>query len=126
MSEIGYYRVRLTIKDDERGAIHVSSTLDQTYRLEHSTDDDLGFTDADLVAIRNRGETPQIVKLKAIKIPHYRRVIAQPSRQATRTLCDPELSEVRSECEILIGGGESIMIRSSAFQPVVGRVMPGV
>ncbi len=115
-------RIRLVCTEADRGSIHVKSNLDSTYQLDHRTDEDICFTDSDVVAIQNKRDSPCKITLEAIRLPDGRRALLRPSRQAHIALCDPEVSSVRHRTDVLLGGGETCVLTSSEF---VGRAGGG-
>ena len=119
-------RIRLTCRIGDKNTIHVKSNLDATHKLDHRTDEDLCFTDQDVVCIQNKRESRALITLKAIRLPDGRRAVLRPSRQAHLTLTDPEVSKIRAQAQLVLGGGESCMLTSSEFKGGVGagRMMP--
>jgi hypothetical protein len=113
-------RVRLTCRIGDRRAIHVKSNLDQTYKLEHRTDEDLCFTDQDVVAIQNKRESRCLIVLEVIRAPDGRRILLRPSRSAHIALVDPEVSRIRKTTTLVLGGGETCVLTSSEFKGQVG------
>lgn len=113
-------RIRLVCHEADRGSIHVKSNLDSTYKLDHRTDEDICFTDTDVVAIQNKREDPCQITLEAIRLPDGRRALLRPSRQAHLSLVDPEVSQVRSKISLRLGGGETCMLTSSEFKGQTG------
>lgn len=108
-------RIRLVCKDGERDCIHIKSTLAHTSKLDSTTDIDVAFTDTDLVAIKNITEQPRVVTLEAIRLPDGRQAIFSPSRSAHFKLLDPEVSSVHCARTYPLGGGETLMLRSSEW-----------
>ncbi len=119
-------RVRIVCSDGDRGSIHIKSNLDATYKLDHKTDEDICFTDADVVAIQNKRHDSCRITFEAIRLPDGRRALLRPSRQAHRDIVDPEVSSIRCRVEIVLGGGETCMLTSSEFkgQMTGGAVFP--
>jgi hypothetical protein len=113
-------RVRLTCIEGDRGSIQVKSTLDSTYKMEHRTDDDICFTDDDMVVIQNKRESRCNLTLAVIRAPDGRRVVLRPSRQSHIVLVDPEVSTVRHQHTLQLGGGESCVMTSSEFKGKAG------
>lgn len=112
-------RVRLICNEGDKGSLHVKSNLDSTYKLDHRTDEDICFTDEDVVAIQNKRESPCTIIIEAIRLPDGRRAMLRPSRQPHISLVDPELSEIRNHCTLTLGGGETCMLTSSQFTPKI-------
>ena len=112
-------RIRLTCREGDRASLHVKSNLDSTYKMEHRTDEDISFTDEDVVAIQNKRESDCTVTLEAIRAPDGRRLL-RPSRQAHISLTDPEVSKVRSTYTLTLGGGETCVLTSSEFKGRTG------
>lgn len=113
-------RIRLWCIEGDRGSLQVKSNLDATYKLEHRTDDDICWTDDDVVAIQNKRGTACSIIVSVIAAPEGRRVILRPSRQAHKVLLPPDVSVIRSECELKLGGGETCMLTSSEFKGRTG------
>jgi hypothetical protein len=113
-------RIRITCRIGDRDAIQVKSNLDSTHKLGHRTDEDICFTDADVVAIQNKRESRCLIVLTALRLPDGRRAVLRPSRQAHQTLTDPEVSRIRSSTTLVLGGGETCMLTSSEFKGGVG------
>lgn len=113
-------RVRLTCTEGDRGSLHVKSNVDSTYKMEHQTDDDISFTDEDVVVIQNKRESPCTLTLEAIRMPDGRRAVLRPSRQPHITLTDPEVSHIRHQHTLTLGGGESCVLTSSEFKGKTG------
>jgi hypothetical protein len=113
-------RIRLTCHIGDKHALHVKSNIDSTYKLDHKTDDDICFTDEDVVCIQNKRESRCVIALEVIRLPDGRRAVLRPSRQAHQTLLDPEVSKIRSTTKLVLGGGESCMLTSSEFKGRVG------
>jgi hypothetical protein len=108
-------RIRLTVSDADRGCLHVKSTCANTEKLDIKTDEELAFTDNDLIVIKNCREAPCELSFTSIRLPGGRRAILRPSRQAAQSLMDKEVSEVRSRASIRLGGGEALTIVSSSW-----------
>lgn len=119
-------QVRFVCNDGDRKGIHVKSTLDNTYKLDSNTDESISFTDADLIVIKNVMDRPVEILLESIRLPQGRRAVFKPSRQATFTLSDKQVSATRAERELTLSAGESCTLHSSAWLPQggAGRVMP--
>lgn len=117
---IALSKIRLICTEGDRASLHIKSTLDNTYKLDHKTDEDLSFTDDDLIAIKNQRESPCKITLKVIELHGGRRAILSPSRGVAVALLDPSVSQLRSECVLTLGGGETCMLRTSLWQPKVG------
>lgn len=115
-------RVRLTCKEGDRGSIHVKSNVDSTYKMEHRTDDDICYTDEDIVIIQNKRESTCEITISVIRAPDGRRAVLRPSRQSHITLTDPEVSNIRYTKTLSLGGGESCVLTSSEFK---GKVSGG-
>jgi hypothetical protein len=113
-------RIRLVCTDADRGSIHVKSNIDSTYRMEHRTDEDICFTDSDVVVVQNKRSDPCTVTFEAIRLPEGRRALFRPSRSAHVSLVDPEVSSIRKSIKIRLGGGESCVLTSSEFKGQVG------
>ena len=113
-------RVRLICTEADRGSLQVKSNLDSTYVLEHRTDEDICFTDDDLVAIQNKRGDHCRITLEIIRLPEGRRAVLRPSRQAHRTLLDPEVSPIRARTHLVLGGGETCMLHSSEWKGKIG------
>lgn len=109
-------QVRFVCNDGDRKGIHVKSTLDGTYKLDQHTDESISFTDDDLIAIKNCLERPCEILLESIRLPQGRRAIFKPSRQTTFTLVDKEASTTRSEHTLVLGPGETCMLRSDRWR----------
>lgn len=113
-------RIRLKCTEGDRGSIHVKSNINSTYQMEHRTDEDICFTDQDVVAIQNKRDSPCRITLEAIQLPDGRRALLRPSRQAHLSLTDPKVSSIRNRVEIRLGGGETCVLTSSEFKGQVG------
>jgi hypothetical protein len=113
-------RIRILCAEGDKGSIHVKSNIDSTYQLDHKTDEDICFTDQDVVAIQNKRHDPCRITLEAIRLPDGRRALLRPSRQAHVHLVDPEVSLIRNRIDIVLGGGESCVLTSSEFKGQVG------
>lgn len=126
MTTLKLNRVRLICTEGDRGSIHVKSNIDSTYKLDHKTDEDICFTDQDVVAIQNKRHDPCIITIKAIRLPDGRRALLRPSRQAHRSIVDPEVSSIRHHVTLSLGGGETCVLTSSEFkgQMTGGAVFP--
>lgn len=109
----------MTCQVCDREALQVKSTCGPTHKLESKTDEDIAFSDNDLVIIKNCREDPCQLKFRALELPDGRRAIFRPSRQASQTIYDSRVSEVRSELALRLGGGESLVIVTSEW--VAGR-----
>lgn len=114
-------RIRLICTEGDRASLHIKSTLDNTYKLDHKTDEDLAFTDEDLIAIKNQRQSPCKITLKVIELKNGRRALLTPSRGSAVTLLDPTVSQLRSECVITLGGGETCMMRTSLWEGKAGQ-----
>jgi hypothetical protein len=112
-------KVRLTCGEADRGSLHVKSTCGPTVKLETKTDEDIAFSDQDLVIIKNCRESPCTLKFRALELPEGRQAIFRPSRQATQKIYDSRVSEVRSEYTVTLGGWEALVIVTSEW--VAGR-----
>ena len=110
-------QLRLLCDGSDRKGLHVKSNIDRTEMLDGKTDESLSFTDGDLVILQNKLERECSVILEAIKLPEGRRAVLKPSRQRHQTLCDKNVSEVRSIVELTLGAGESCVIHSSEWTP---------
>lgn len=115
-------RIRLLCSEGDRGSIHVKSNIDSTYQLEHRTDEDICFTDEDVVVIQNKREDPCTLTFEAIRLPDGRRALFRPSRQAHVNIVDPEVSPIHKSITLRLGGTESCVLTSSEF---VGRTGGG-
>lgn len=113
-------RIRLICTEADRGSIQVKSNIDSTYTLDHRTDEDICFTDEDVVAIQNKRDDLCTLTLEAIRIPEGRRAILRPSRQPHRVLCDPEVSKMRYKTTLTLAGGETCILTSSEFKGRTG------
>jgi hypothetical protein len=113
-------RIRLTCDEGDRGSIHVKSNIDSTYQMEHRTDEDICFTDQDVVVIQNKRQDPCTLHFEAIRLPDGRRALFRPSRSAHVSLVDPEVSSIRKSIAIRLGGGESCVLTSSEFKGQMG------
>jgi hypothetical protein len=113
-------RIRLICAEGDKGSIHVKSNIDATHRLDHKTDEDICFTDSDVVAIQNKREDACAITLEAIRLPDGRRAMLRPSRQPHVHLVDPEVSSVRCRIRIQLGGGETCVLTSSEFKGQAG------
>lgn len=120
--KIALNRVRLRCLEADRGTLTVSSTIDQTHRMEHRTDEDINFSDFDLVAIKNRRGTVCSVLFEAIALPEGRRAVFRPSMQerSAYTILDPALSNIKSKIRIDMKPFETIMLSSSEFRARTG------
>ena len=112
-------RVRMTCRDSDRKALQVKSTCGPTVKLESKTDEEIAFSDQDLVIIKNVREDAITLTFRALELPDGRRAIFRPSRQGVRTLYDGRVSAVHSEHTFNLGGGESLVIVTSEW--VAGR-----
>lgn len=112
-------RVRLTCRQGDRGSLEVRSTCGATQKLEATTDEDLAFSDNDLIVIKNVRHDPCELKFRALELPDGRRAIFRPSRQGSQTIYDARVSELRAECTVKLGGGESLTIVTSEW--IAGR-----
>jgi hypothetical protein len=112
-------RIRLTCAEGDRGSLHVKSTCGPTQKLDSKTDEDICFTDNDLIVIKNCREDACELKFSALQLPDGRYAVFRPSRQATQTAYDPSVSEVRSSVTVKLGGFESLVIVNSQW--VAGR-----
>lgn len=119
-------RIRLTAHCDVPKGLHIKSTLDNTFKLECHTDEDIAFTDDDLVAIKNASDVAIPLTLTGIRLPDGRRAVLSPSRASAFTVVDPEVSTVRNQRRYTLGAGETLMLRSSLWvtQRVGGAVFP--
>lgn len=117
--KVALSRIRLTCSVDDRKSLQVKSTCGPTQKLDTKTDEDIAFTDRDLVIIKNCGEECCALRFKALELPEGRRAIFRPSRQGAQTLYDSRVSEIRSECSLKLGGGEALVIVTSEW--VAGR-----
>ncbi len=113
-------RIRIVCRAGDRNAIHIKSNLDSTHKLEHRTDEDICFTDQDVVAIQNKRESRCLITLEAIRLPDGRRALLRPSRQAHLALRDPEVSKIHARAQLVLGGGESCVLTSSEFKGGIG------
>ena len=118
-AQIALSRVRMTCAEADRGSLHVKSTCGPTHKLESKTDEDIAFTDNDLVIIKNCREDPCTLKFKALELPDGRQAIFRPSRQGAQKIFDARVSEVRSEYTVRLGGFEALVIVTSEW--VAGR-----
>ena len=109
-------RIRLVCREGDRASLHVKSNLDSTYKMEHRTDEDISFTDEDVVAIQNKRGTACSITLETIRAPDGRRILLRPSRQPHISLTDPEVSKIRSTYTLTLGGGETCVLTSSEFK----------
>lgn len=114
-------QIRFVCNDSDKKGIHIKSTLDGTYKLDGRTDESISFRDDDLVAIKNCLEHPCQILLESIRLPHGRFALLSPSRQATFKLLDKEQSTIHSEKELVLGPGETCMVRSSMWQSEGGE-----
>lgn len=121
MTNVVLNQIRFVCNDGDKKGIHVKSNLDSTYKLDTNTDESISFTDADLVVIQNKLERPVDILLESIRLLEGRRAIFSPSRQATFSLLDKRVSQVRSERELTLGPGESCTLRSSCWAPAAGH-----
>lgn len=113
-------KIRLICSSAQRNGIQIKSTLDNTYKLDHTVDEDIAFTDEDLIAIRNNSGAVCDLTLKAIQLKDGRRAILSPARRGHVTLIDPEISPIRSECTLTLGVDETCMLRTSLWQGRAG------
>lgn len=114
-----FSRVRLTCTEADRASLHVKSTCGPTHKLESKTDEDIAFTDNDLVIIKNCREDACTLKFRALELPDGRQAIFRPSRQATEKIFDSRVSEVKCEYTVKLGGWESLVLVTSEW--VAGR-----
>lgn len=114
-------RVRMTCATADRGALIVKSTCGPTEKLESKTDEDIAFSDNDLVIIKNVREDALHLKFRALELPDGRRAIFRPSRQGSQTIYDSRISEVRCEYTVTLGGGESLVLVTSEWKAGRGQ-----
>lgn len=114
-------RIRFVCNDSDRRGIHVKSTLDNTYRLDGKTDDAIAFTDDDVIVIQNKMEHACEILLETVRLPEGRRAIFRPSRGASFSLLDKEVSELRCERELTLGPGESMTLHTDRWEAQEGR-----
>lgn len=113
---IALNQIRLVCNEADRGSLHVKSSFDATQKMEHRTDEAISFPDDHLVVIKNAREHACMIRLESVRLESGKRFIVKPSRQATRSLWSKQDSEVRTTLALVLGGGESVVIHSSAFQ----------
>lgn len=113
-------KIRFRVDSGNRNAIHVKSTLDNSYKLDYKIDEDISFTDDDLIAIKNNAEDPCTLTFDAVDLKDGRRALLSPSRQQHLALVDPSISTLRSSVSLNLGGGETCMIRTSLWIGKVG------
>ena len=126
MSVVELNQIRLVCNDADRGSLHVKSTFDNTQKMEHRTDESISFPDDHIVIIKNMRESKCIIRLESIRLGEGKYFIIRPSRQPVKKLFTKRESEIRSSIAIALGGGESIVIQSSAWRsPQHGGVSVG-
>lgn len=114
-------RVRIRCSSGQRGGIQIKSTLDNTHKLDHVVDEDISFTDDDLIAIKNNSGTVCKIIVTAINLRDGRRAIFLPSRQAHFQILDPTVSGVRSTHTFALGDGETCMLRTNLWRAQLGN-----
>lgn len=115
-------KIRILCHSGNRAGLHIKSTLDNTYKLDYKVDEDISFTDEDLIAIRNNSGTPCEITVRAIQLKDGRRALLSPSRQCTFWLMDPEMTAIHVERTITLGVDETCMLRTNWWE---GRSGPG-
>jgi len=113
-------QIRFVCNDSDKKGVHVKSTLNDTEKLDGRTDETISWTDEDLIAIKNCLDRPTEILVESVRLPEGRQAIFSPSRQATFKLTSRDISEVHSCKSLILGPGESCMLRSSQWHPQAG------
>lgn len=113
-------QIRLVCNDADRGSLHVKSTFEKTERMEHRTDESISFPDDHIVIIKNMRESKCVIRLESIRLGEGKYFIVRPSRQPVKKILSKRMSEIGTSCALALGGGESVVIFSSAWTPQTG------
>lgn len=106
--------VRFTCTEGDKGSISIRSTLDKSYRLDHRTDEEISFSDEDIVVIKNHREDPCQVKFQGSRLKEGKRAILRSSRRGTQTVRQGE------ELSYIMAGGEVITMMSDEWRAKLG------
>lgn len=104
-------KFRITVLEGQTEAIRFMSSLDRTYGLTQSTDEECVIGKDDMVVMKNLSDSPARFKLKGHE--HDRecgRTVFMPSRQQSFTLWQGR------EIELTLGPGESCPIRCERWK----------
>lgn len=112
-------QIRVVTSDSDRNALRVMSTFVASESLEKITDEAIDFRDSDLVVINNRCDRRCSVRFKdyATRGGPSARCVIQPARQRTFTVREGD----KDGAEVVLGAGESVVIRADVWKAQIGR-----